>query len=271
MANDSFLQINRLLNSASEGLLRNSKQLASGKRIASASSDAAGLAVAADLVAQVSLSSQAQRNIADGRSLTEIADGALSQLTDIGTRLAELSQQSANGTLSGDQRVALNNEFQALTQEAQRITQTTTFNGVNVFSSGAANIQAGTSGGDPNSQLQVGGTDISGAIQSLSGLDISNASNALASLDQASNFISQISQSRGSIGATQARLDIAENNLASTKENSEAARSRIEDLDFAQGVAERIALQIRQNAASAIFAQSREGGLTQAVVARLLS
>ena len=154
-SNVSSLQTQRQLGNRTEALEKNFERLSSGKRVNRASDDPAGLAVALSILAEADTGVVAARNISDGVSALSIADGALQSSSDILTRLGELSTQAANGTLSAEQRSALNNEYQALKSELDRIASTTEFNDQALLSgSSTINLQAGTDGSE-NSQLGV--------------------------------------------------------------------------------------------------------------------
>jgi flagellin len=258
----------RSLGKNQSGLLKINQALASGKRINNAADDAAGLSIAKQLATNVVLSDQGRRNIADANSLLEIADSALNEVSNIGTRLAELAQQSANGTLSDSQRSALNAEFQELAQEAQRITATTSFNGVNVLKSNTITIQAGIDGGS-NSQLNTSGTNADVLTQGLSGLSVTTQTQARTALDQLGSFISNVASSRGQIGGVVSRFNAASNNLASRSENEAAAQSRIEDIDVAEASAKRASLLIQQQTGPALLASANR--LSKDTVLSLLS
>ena len=137
-SNIASLQAQRRLGIASESLNATYERLSSGQRINKASDDAAGLAIADSLRADQRVAQVAVRNANDGISTVAIADGALSEIGNVLSRLAELSEQSANGTFSTTQRSALQNEFSALGSEVERIAVTTKFNGVNLLSGGNA-------------------------------------------------------------------------------------------------------------------------------------
>ena len=159
------LTTQRMLTAASDGLSRSFERLASGQRINSASDDAAGLAVADNLRLKTRLYSVAVRNINDGFSALNIASGAIDQQTGLVTRLAELAEQSANGSLSNTQRRSLNAEYQALISESGRIGSTTSFNGIALLlgtrdgNALSVALQADISGGT-NSQLAFSRTDV---------------------------------------------------------------------------------------------------------------
>jgi flagellin len=144
-SNISSLQTQRQLSLATDKLSSISEKLSSGMRINKASDDAAGLAIADSLRADSRIQAQAIRNINDGISAINIASGALSELSGITTRIAELAEQSANGVYSLTQRRALDSESDALTKEFNRVVATAKFNGINVFdvSSNGIRIQAG--------------------------------------------------------------------------------------------------------------------------------
>ncbi len=137
-SNIQSLRAIRQLDRNSEALSRVSERLSSGQRINRASDDAAGLAISDSLRAKSRVYSQAIRNVNDGVSLLNITEGAVSELSSIMTRQKELAEQAANGTYGYRQRVALNKEAESLTAEYNRIVQSTTFNGINVFGTEAA-------------------------------------------------------------------------------------------------------------------------------------
>jgi flagellin-like hook-associated protein FlgL len=142
-SNLAALRAKRALNASSAELSSNLERLSSGKRINHASDDAAGLAVASGLSATTRVYTQAVRNVNDGISFLNVADGATSALKDILFRMRELSTQSSNGTFSNAQRQSIDKESQALQAEYGRILDTTSFNGIRVFGSGDVVVQAG--------------------------------------------------------------------------------------------------------------------------------
>ena len=131
------------LNASSAELSSNLERLSSGKRINHASDDAAGLAVSSTLNATARIHTQAARNVNDGISFLNVADGATSALKDILFRMRELSTQSSNGTFSNAQRQSIDKESQALQAEYGRILDSTSYNGIRVFGSGDMVAQAG--------------------------------------------------------------------------------------------------------------------------------
>jgi flagellin len=247
------------------------ERLSSGQRINKASDDAAGLAIADSLRATQRVASVAIRNANDGISGVAIADGALAEVSNVLGRLAELSEQSANGVFSTVQRSALQNEFTALGSEIERIATTTTFNGVRLLSGSQAIVYQ--VGFDSASTSQISVANVQGTLQSL-GLAASGASALSYSLNgitiaegqSASRFaldavnaaISSLAATRGNLGAAEARLRVAINNLTVSRENFAAAESRIRDADVAADAAELTRLGILQQAGAAVLAQANQ-------------
>ena len=142
-SNIASLQVQRRLAESTAGIKASFERLSSGLRINRASDDAAGLSLAKQLNVDARVYTQAVRNVNDGISFLNVADGAVSALKDILLRMRELSTQSSNGTLSNPQRQSLDKESQALQAECGRILDTTSFNGIRVFGSDDLTVQAG--------------------------------------------------------------------------------------------------------------------------------
>ena len=248
--------LNNNLNNLSDKL----GKMSSGKRINKASDDAAGLAIASSLDSDSAVLQVANRNISDAVSAIQIADSAMSSLSDIAGRKAELSMQAANGTYSDTQRAALNNEYQALSEEDSRIKATTSFNGQNVLS-GSFEVQAG-SDGSVDSRIAV-----SSASPASTNGDISTQSSAAAALDSSTQYVASISQSRGSLGASEARLSTAASNNAQAIESIKAASSRIQDQDIAEVSSEAQAAKIKVSMATKVMSQSStQGDITLSLI-----
>ena len=270
-SNIASLQAQRRLSSASERLGQTYERLSSGQRINKASDDAAGLAIADSLRARGRVASVAIRNANDGISTIGIADSALGEIGNVLSRLAELSEQSANGVFSATQRSALANEFVALSSEIERIAVTTQFNGVVLLSGGSSVVlQVGF---DSTSTSQISFTGVQGTLAAL-GLASSNSS-ALSfsindttigggqsasrlALDAVNNAIGTLASTRGVLGATEARLRVSINNLSVARENFASAESRIRDVDVAAEAAELTRLNILQQAGASVLAQANQ-------------
>lgn len=238
-------------------------QLASGKGINSAADNAAGLAVAEGLRSQQLGDTQSIRNAYDGISLTQTADGALAQITQNSQRIEELAVQAGNGTLSADNRAALQKEVDQLTQANSQIIESTTYNGQPLFNGGnTATFQVGGQG-TPEAQLSVTAADLTSGTSKLNGYS-SNAnatgtidlSNPGAALSQIQSDLKQLGNYRADLGAAVNRFGSAIDNLTTSSINTEAARSRIQDADYAAASSELARQQILSNSSQAVQAQA---------------
>ena len=270
-SNISSLKAQRTLGIVSDRLSQTYERLSSGQRINRASDDAAGLAIADALKANARVASVAVRNANDGISTIGIADSALGEVGNVLARLAELSEQSANGVFSATQRSALQNEFTALGSEIERIAVTTEFNGVKLLSGG--NVLVLQVGFNSGSTSQISYTGVQGTLQSL-GLAATGVSNLAYSisgvtlaegqsasrlaLDAINAAIGSLASTRGVLGATESRLQVAINNLSVARENFLSAESRIRDVDVASEAAELTRLGILQQAGASVLAQANQ-------------
>jgi flagellin len=255
-----------------EGSLQTSlSRLSSGLRITSAKDDAAGLAISENLRAQIRGLSQAERNANDGISLVQTAEGALNEVSGALIRMRELAVQASTGTLGADERKYLNNEFQDLMTEINRIASVTEFNGTKLlngaastgisFQVGLNNVTddritasiAATTGNTYASKLGIVGGGANLGAQS-----VSTATKAQTSLSIIDKAIKDISGSRGDLGAIQNRLSITVNNLATQRENIAAANSRIRDVDVAAESVEMTRSQILMQAGVSVLAQANQ-------------
>lgn len=270
-SNIASLQAQRRLGNATQALGTSYEKLSSGQRINKASDDAAGLAIADSLRASQRVASVAIRNANDGISTIAIADSALGEIGNVLSRLAELSQQSANGVFSVIQRSALSNEFVALGSEVERIAVTTEFNGVKLLSGNAAVVLQVGFNSTSTSQISYTGVQgtlsalgLAGANQSalsfsLNGATLSEGqSSSRLALDAVNTAIQSLASTRGTLGAAQSRLEVAINNLGVARENFASAESRIRDVDVASEAAELTRLGILQQAGASILAQANQ-------------
>jgi len=269
--NIASLQAQRKLGAATDQLSSTFAKLSSGLRINSAADDPAGLAMADSLRANQKIASVAIRNANDGISAIALADGAFTEVANILQRLSELAEQSANGVYSTTQRSALQSEFAALGSEIERIANTTTFNGTNLLSAGTSIVLQVGFDSAATSQIQING--VRGNLQSLglaqvgsaamtfslTGTTIDNGVSASRlALEAVNAAISSLSQTRGSLGAVQSRLQFTINNLATTRENLAAAESHVRDVDVASEAAELTRLTVLQQAVTAVLAQANQ-------------
>lgn len=267
--NIASLGAQRNMNDSTGRLNTAYERLSSGLRINRASDDAAGLAIAESLKADAKVASVGIRNASDGISIISIADQAMGQIGNVLSRLSELAQQSANGVYGNSQRSALNNEFQALTSEIERIAITTEFNGLKLLSGGGTVVfQVGFNG---SSTSQVSYTGVAATLESLGlagvgtsiptysiigATDLASQSAARQALDAINSAITSINRNRGQLGAAESRLDVTIRNLQVARQNFMAAESRIRDVDVASEAAELTRLNILQQAGAAVLAQA---------------
>jgi flagellin len=236
------------------------EKLASGQRINRAGDDAAGLAISENLKAQIRGLSQAERNAQDGVSRVQIAEGALSEVSNILIRLRELGVQAASDTIGSTERKFLNVEFEQLMSEVDRIANSTEFNRVPLLNGTGAvfDIQIGTRN-DPMSDrltFDESSADVNVAALGLNLASIADkisAQNSLSAIDQA---IINVSGIRADFGALQNRLQSTINNLAVNVENLSAANSRIRDTDIAKETAELTKSNILVTAGTSVLAQA---------------
>ncbi|MDD5177626.1 MAG: flagellin [Sterolibacterium sp.] len=240
------------LNTANTALAESLARLSSAKRINSAKDDAAGLAIAEAMGAQLGSGNQAIRNVYDGLSLTSTAEGALGQVTESLQRMRELAVQAANGTNSAADRQALQNEFNQIGQGLEQLANTTQFNGQKLLD-GSYNgqIQAGPNPGDTR-LLTIG----NGTPQALGvvALDVTSSATAATAIDALDSALGKVNSMRAEIGAAQAGLGSTLANLSGTYENLAAAKSRISDADYARETGNLSRNAIQQQAATQALA-----------------
>jgi flagellin len=252
--NTNMISLNaqRNLSTSQSSLATSMQRLSSGLRVNSAGDDAAGLAIATRMNAQIKGINVAIRNANDGISLAQTAEGALSTVTDALQRMRELAVQSMNGSNGTTDRANLDTEFQALSAEIVRIATQTKFNGTTIIgaSAGAQVFQVGANNGDTLTITTTAVTSVSGGVSTTT-----LAGAAITALD---GMLDTISTSRASYGAAISRFGFAISNLQVTGENQSAARGRIMDADFAAETSNLSRAQILQQAGSAMVAQANQ-------------
>ncbi|MBK8523023.1 MAG: flagellin [Pseudomonadota bacterium] len=240
------LNAQRNLNRNDAGLATALQRLSSGLRVNSSVDDAAGLAVAAKMEAQMRGLSVAMRNASDGISYAQSADSALASVSDTLQRMRELATQSLNGAIGDTERGFINNEYSQLQAEADRIQGAAKLNGATVFST--FSFQVGADSGQSLSAT-FSSTSVSGTSVGTTAA----ASTALASVDA---WINSMASNRSTIGGVQSRLNSTITYLEAARENQAAARSRIMDADFAAETANLTRYQILQQAGTAMVSQA---------------
>jgi flagellin len=251
----------------SQGSLATSMQrLSSGLRINSSKDDAAGLAIAQRMSAQVKGMNVAIRNANDGISLAQTADGALSHVSDSLQRMRELAVQARNSTNSSSDKDSLNKEFSQLQSEITRVLGGTTFNGKAMLGADATKmdfqIGANTTTNDTVSITTTNMTTDS-KITAVTGtsavIDNTATSGAIGTIiDDIDKAIDDVNDTRATFGASESRFDSIISNLQSGVENQSAAQSRIMDADFATETANMSRAQVMQQAGTAMIAQANQ-------------
>lgn len=260
-SNTSSLEAQRSLAKTQGAQATNFQRLSSGMRINSAADDAAGLAIAENLNAQVRSFSVAERNSNNAISMAQTAESGLGQVSGILTRMRELAVQGSNGDLGATDRGYLDTEFQALRSEITRISDSTVFNGKQLLSGAAATItfQVGiNSTTSDRIDVGFGGVDLTALginASSLTGATAVNSQTAITTIDTA---ISTVSSRRATFGASMNRLTSTVSNLQSMRTNTAAAHSRIADVDVAEESASMARNQVLQQAAVSVLAQANQ-------------
>jgi len=259
--NTNMMSLNaqRNLNSTQSLQATSMQRLSSGLRVNSAKDDAAGIAIAERMNAQVRGMNVAIRNANDGISLAQTAEGAIGKLGDMLQRMRELAVQSANATNSTDDRVNLNQEFQQLASEVTRTIGSTKFNGIEVIGAGAK-TQTFQVGAAVEDRIDVAFSNMSSAagVSSVVGGSISSVGGATAAMADIDTAINSLNSERALYGAVQNRFEAIISTLQISSENTAAARGRIMDADFATETANLSRAQILQQAGSAMLAQANQ-------------
>ena len=239
------------------------ERLSTGKRINSASDDAAGVAIASRLTSEIRGTNQAIRNAQDGQALIDTAEGSHSEVENILQRMRELAVQAASDTNDTADRTNLQVEFDALVEEIDRIAEVTTWAGQQLLNgsggtSGSFTFQIG-SGTSSSDTITVAITALgsSGSIVTAgSGLSLSTSSGATTAIDAIDASIANLNAQRAELGAASNRLDNTVSNLTNVAINLEGGRGRIEDADFAAESTSLARSQILQQASTAMLAQA---------------
>jgi flagellin len=239
----------RNLEASANRVAKSMQRLSSGMRINSAADDAAGLAISQKLTAQIKGVDQAGRNVQDGISLVQTAEGSLSEVHSMLQRVRELAVQYQNGTLSTSDKTAINSEVSQLTAEIERIGTTAQFNNIDLLNSAQTiSFQVGANDGEV---ISVGTVSLGSAVGTI---DLTS-STVLADVDKA---IDAVSAQRATFGAVQNRLEHSYNNLQTYEQNLSASNSRIVDVDMASEMVNFTKNQILQQAGTSMLAQANQ-------------
>jgi flagellin len=253
------LNAQRNLNMSQSSLATSMQRLSSGLRVNSAKDDAAGLAIAERMNAQVRGMNVAVRNANDGISLAQTAEGALGKLSEMMQRMRELAVQSANATNGASDRANLDAEYQELSAEITRTIGSSRFNGIAILSTGAGaqDFQVGANSGET---VTITTADMSAdaTIAAVTGGDLTDVANSTQALTDIDAALDTVNGERALYGAAQNRFEAVIATLQVSAENQAAARSRIMDADFAAETAALSRAQILQQAGNAMVAQANQ-------------
>lgn len=238
------------------------ERLSSGTRINRAGDDAAGLAISEKLKAEIRSMRQASRNTSDGISLMQVAEGSMNEISNILVRLRELSIQAASDTIGDVERGFVNKEVQQLKQEVERISKSTEFDGIKLLDGTSNNLefQVGTKN-DPNLdrftfESQALATTL-GALN-LEGISTENKEAAQTNLTVLDSALEHLNSNRATLGALQNRMQSTIANLATYRENLEAANSRIRDTDMAEESSELVKSNILTQTSVSLLSQANQ-------------
>jgi len=251
--NTAAFDAERNLSATSDRMQKSMARLSSGYRINSAADDAAGLAISEKLRAQIGGLDQAGRNVSDAVSLVQTAEGQLNEVHSMLQRVRELAVQYKNGTLSTEDRTAIQSEVNQLGSEIQRIGTSAGFNGISLLATASTiTFQVGANDGDVIGVSTISlGSAVSSGVFDLSATGTTDISE----IDDA---INQVSAQRATFGAVQNRLEHTANNLSVYQENLTASESQIRDVDMASEMVQFTKDQILQQAGTSMLSQANQ-------------
>lgn len=264
--NLSAMNTNRQLGITVNGQAKSTEKLSSGYRVNRAGDDAAGLTISEKMRSQIRGLNKASSNAQDGISLIQTAEGALNEAHSILQRMNELATQAANDTNTSSDRTAIQKEINALVSELDRIASTTQFNTMNLLdgSFSKKNLQVGSLEGQ---KISITISAMNATAIGVTGLSMSSFTNAGTAMTAIQEAISKVSTQRSALGALQNRLEHTITNLDTTSENTQAAESRIRDVDMAKEMVEYSKNNILQQAGQSMLAQANQS--TQGVLSLL--
>ena len=250
-SNVDAMAAHRHLAQTSDKLAQSMERLSSGLRINKAADDAAGLGISEKMRGQINGLAQAQRNIQDGVSMVQTAEGNLDEVHSILQRVRELAVQYKNGSLSTSGKAAIQSEVNQLASEIDRIGKAASFNGITLLASASSvTFQVGANDGETISvSFSDLATDLGSSWATLS------STGSISAIDAA---IDKVSATRAGFGAVQNRLDHALAVAGTYQENLTSAESRIRDVDMAEEMVNLTKNQILQQAGTAMLAQANQ-------------
>lgn len=266
--NMSSLFASRMEGITTGSLQKSMEKLSSGERINKAGNDASGLAVSEKMRSQIRGLNQASRNIGDAVSFVQVAEGYLSETTDILQRIRELAVQGSNGVYSDEDRMQIAVEVSQLVAEVDRIASSAQFNGMNLltgrFSRESNTVMQFQIGANADQSIRAYIGTMTASALGLKGMqgEESNvisvgspdeANMTLATIDEA---LKNVNKQRADLGAYQNRMELAQKGINVAAENTQAAESRIRDADMASEIVEFTKNQVLQNTSLAMLSQA---------------
>ncbi len=232
------------------------EKLASGKKVNNASDGAAAQQIIDRLTSEVEGNRQSLNNVYDGISVAQVAEGGLGSINDDVNRIRELTLQSGNGVLSSGDRRAIQSEITQLQENISQTIEQTNFAGKPLLSeNGSLDFQ---SGANANQSISINTQDIASQLGGVLSIDITAGTSVNEALEAADAAIETIGSARGDLGATQNRFESAARTLTQANVNTAEARSRIQDLDFAQAVSQQASNDVLGQAALTVQAQANQ-------------
>ena len=239
-----------------DALAKSVERLSSGLRINSAKDDAAGLAVRELMRADIAVIKQGARNAADGISMLQTMEGAMAVIDEALVRMKELAEQASTGSYSDSQRTIMNNEFQQMATEIQRIAHDTKFNSIHLLDCTSSATANATIHFGVGSSIDVNSVDVTASTLGLASATLTSASNAQSALNSVTTAITRKDSARASFGYMMNRLESTNAVLNIQAENLMASESRISDVDVATEMASLTRNQVLSQAGVSMLGQA---------------
>ncbi len=258
------------LGRTNKNLATSLNRISSGMRINRAADDAAGLGVVTNLETSIISARQGMRNANDGISIIQTAESASNEVTDILQRMRELAVQSSSETLDDDERAYIDDEFQELAGEVNRIAEVTEFNGLALANNGntSLDVQVGIQNASTSRiTIELGDLRSTSLGVDTGNVSLATVTSAQTAIDAIDSALDSVNSYRSAFGAVQNRLDSALNNSQVYVEQLASAQSSVMDADFATETSDLTKLQIMQQAGVASLAQAKN--INQSVISLL--
>lgn len=258
--NTASLAAQRRMGQLNANEQRENVRLSSGDRIYQAGFDPSGLAISSVMRAKIVGQAQAQRNINDGVSMVQVAEGTLSAMQDMGGRLLELAVAASNDTLGYEERQILGKEFNSTKEEYHRLRESAMFNGKPLMKGdgSAYDIQVGIHNDQSADRVSYDMKELLSNDFGINSMGVETKAGAQKSLGQVKEMVREVSRSRAVLGSMTTRMESALENIQVSSENLQASRSKIRDTDIAQSTAERAIIAINKDATTMVLSQANQ-------------